>query len=161
MSWYPQANKLLQKRAIFNEAINMHSRGPVEQHFYVWEPHCGCCLQAKKVQFYTPLVRGQQSNEYAFWRVNVAIKMKNVLVPPCSILLQHLIGIAMTGKSNPSQFVILNCRVLSLLGPGMFYCLKVGGRGVFRDPLKISGTFQGSSMKLCKVIAILKVYQNT
>ena len=27
------------KRA--NGAINMHSRGPTKQHFYVWEPHCG------------------------------------------------------------------------------------------------------------------------
>ena len=36
---YPHANKLLQKCVIFNEAINMHSRGPVEQHFYIWEPH--------------------------------------------------------------------------------------------------------------------------
>ena len=36
---YPHANKLLQKRVIFNEAINMHTRGPAEQHFYVWEPH--------------------------------------------------------------------------------------------------------------------------
>ena len=35
----PPANKLLQKCAIFNEAINMHSRGLAEQHFYIWEPH--------------------------------------------------------------------------------------------------------------------------
>ena len=35
----------------------------------------------------TPLVGGQQSNKYAFWRANVAIKKENGLVPPCSILL--------------------------------------------------------------------------
>ena len=51
MSWYPHANKLLEKCVIFNKAINMHSRGLTEQHFYVWEPHCGCCLQAKNVRF--------------------------------------------------------------------------------------------------------------
>ena len=34
---YPHANKLLQKCVIFNKAINMHSREPAEQHFYVWE----------------------------------------------------------------------------------------------------------------------------
>ena len=39
MSWYPHANKLLQKCVIFNEVINMYSRGPVEQHFSVWKPH--------------------------------------------------------------------------------------------------------------------------
>ena len=36
----------------------------------------------------TPLVGGQRSNKYAFWRANIAIKKENVLVPPCSILLQ-------------------------------------------------------------------------
>ena len=36
---YLHAIKLLQKFAISNEAINMHSRGPVEQHFFVWQPH--------------------------------------------------------------------------------------------------------------------------
>ena len=35
--WYPHANKLLQKCVIFNKAINLHSRGPTEQYFYVWE----------------------------------------------------------------------------------------------------------------------------
>ena len=76
MSWYPQigknvlvyphSNKLLQKCVIFNKTINLHSRGPTEQHFYIWEPHCGCCLWTKKVQFHTPLVGGQQSHKYAF-----------------------------------------------------------------------------------------------
>ena len=63
-------------------------------------------------------------------------------------------------QEQSSQFGILSRRVLTLFGPGIFYCLNVG-EGVFRDPLKISETFQGSSMKLCKVIVILKVYQNT
>ena len=36
---YPHANKLLQKCVIVNEAINLHSRGPTEQYFYVWESH--------------------------------------------------------------------------------------------------------------------------
>ena len=38
----------------------------------------------------TPLVRGQRSNKYAFWRANVAIKMENNLIPPCSILLPRI-----------------------------------------------------------------------
>ena len=44
MSWYPPANKLLQKCVIFNKAINLDSRGLTEQYSYVWEPHRGCCL---------------------------------------------------------------------------------------------------------------------
>ena len=47
-AWYPYAIKLLQKCAIFNEAINMHSRGPTEQHFLIWEPHRGCLHKVKK-----------------------------------------------------------------------------------------------------------------
>ena len=44
LCWYLHAKKLLQKCAILNKAINMHSRGPTEQYLYVWEPHRGCCL---------------------------------------------------------------------------------------------------------------------
>ena len=42
----------------------------------------------------------------------------------------------------------------------LFYRLKVQ-EGVFRDPPKISGTIEVSPMKLCTVIVLLKVYQNT
>ena len=72
---YPHANKLLQKCVIFNKAINVYPRGPVEQHFMF-----GSLIM-------TPLVRGQRSNKYAFWRANIAIKKENGLIPPCSILL--------------------------------------------------------------------------
>ena len=54
----PHANKLLQKCAISNKAINMHSGGPAEQHFYVWEPHRGCLNKVKKVRWYPPHWRG-------------------------------------------------------------------------------------------------------
>ena len=37
-------------------------------------------------------------------------------------------------QEQSHQFVILSRRVLTLFGPGHFYCLKV--QGVFRDPLK-------------------------
>ena len=37
----PMLTNCSKKCAISNKAINMHSRGPTEQHFYVWEPHCG------------------------------------------------------------------------------------------------------------------------
>ena len=80
MSWYPHAIKLLQ-------AINLHSRGPTDQHLYVLEPHRGCLHNLKKVSWYPLIKEGQQSHKYAFWRANEAIKMENVLVPPCSILL--------------------------------------------------------------------------
>ena len=46
-AWYPHAIILLhhtEKYSISNKAINMHSRGPTEQYFYVWEPHCGYLL---------------------------------------------------------------------------------------------------------------------
>ena len=36
-----------------------------------------------------------------------------------------------------------------------------GPRGVFRDPLMISGIITASPMKLCTVIVLLKAYQNT
>ena len=52
LCWYPHANKLLQKFAIFNKAINTHSRGLTEQHSYVWEPHHGCLHKVKKVCWY-------------------------------------------------------------------------------------------------------------
>ena len=47
----------------------------------------GAVYRQKKVQFYTPLVGGQWSNKYAFWRANIAIKEENGLVPPTPILL--------------------------------------------------------------------------
>ena len=31
-----------------NKAINIHSRGPTEQHFYVWEPCCGYLDKVKR-----------------------------------------------------------------------------------------------------------------
>ena len=39
----------------FNKAINMHSRRPTEQHFYVLEPRCGYLLVVKKVSL-CPLI---------------------------------------------------------------------------------------------------------
>ena len=41
----------------------------------------------------------------------------------------------------------------------LFYCVKV--QGVFRDPPKTLGTIEGNPMKLCRVMVLLKVYQNT
>ena len=60
----------------FNKAINMHSRGPTEQHSYVWDPDCGYLLKVKKCPCAPSLKRE-----------NGAIILENVLVPPCSILL--------------------------------------------------------------------------
>ena len=40
-SWY-------KVKCDFNKAINMHSRGPTEQHFYVWEPRCGYLHKVKR-----------------------------------------------------------------------------------------------------------------
>ena len=41
----------------FNKAINMHSRGSTEQHFYIWEPHCG----------YPHIKEGQWSHNIGKW----------------------------------------------------------------------------------------------
>ena len=43
---------------------------------------------------------------------------------------------------------------LTLVGPGFF------PGAVFRDNLKISRTIQGSPMRFCTVIVLLKVYHN-
>ena len=56
----PYAIKLLhhiEKCVISNKAINMHSRGPTKQYFYVWEPHRGYFHKVKKVFWYPPLKR--------------------------------------------------------------------------------------------------------
>ena len=66
LCWYPHSNKLLQKCVIFNKAINTHSRGSTEQHFYVWEPHRGCLHKVKKVCWCHFIGEGQQSHKYAF-----------------------------------------------------------------------------------------------
>ena len=52
----------------------------------------GAVYRPKKFNFTPPLVGGQRSNKYAFWRAIVAIKKENGLVPPCSILLRILLA---------------------------------------------------------------------
>ena len=69
MRWYPHANKLLhhiEKCAISNKAINMHPRGPMEQHLCVLEPHRGWLHKVKKVSWYPLMKKGQWSHKYAF-----------------------------------------------------------------------------------------------
>ena len=61
----PHAIKLLQKCVISNKVRNIHSRGPTEQHFYVWEPHRGCLNKVKKVRWYPLIKEGQQSHKCA------------------------------------------------------------------------------------------------
>ena len=60
----PHANELLQKCAISNEVMNMHSRGPAEQHLYVWESHRGYLHKAEKVRWCPLIKKGQQSHKY-------------------------------------------------------------------------------------------------
>ena len=65
----PHADKLLhhtEECVISNNAINMHSRGPTEQHFCALEPHRGCLHKVKKVCSYPLLKRGQRNHKYAF-----------------------------------------------------------------------------------------------
>ena len=69
MSWYPHAIKLLhliEKCAISNEAINMHSRGPTEQYLCALEPHHGCLHKVKNVSWCPLIQEGQRSHKYAF-----------------------------------------------------------------------------------------------
>ena len=55
----------------------------------------------------TPLVRGQRSNKYAFWRANVAIKKENGLIPPCSILLTMSGNITTMVADHFAQFLLI------------------------------------------------------
>ena len=56
------------KCAISNKAINMHSRGPIEQYFCVLEPHHGCLHKVKKMSWYPPLIKeGQRSHNIGKW----------------------------------------------------------------------------------------------
>ena len=45
----------------------MHSRGPTEQHFYVWEPHRGCLHKVKKVGSYPLIKKDQRSHNIGKW----------------------------------------------------------------------------------------------
>ena len=64
----------------FNGSIkllqNLHSRGSMKQHFYIWEPRCGYLLKVKKVSW-CPLIEEGHC---------LAIILENVLVSPCSIV---------------------------------------------------------------------------
>ena len=98
----------------FNGSIkllqNMHSRGPMEQHFYVWEPRCGYLHEVKrangainmhskvltnrcqnidppyrKMVSYPLIEKGQRSHKYAFLRVSGAMLLRlgaSSWVPP-------------------------------------------------------------------------------
>ena len=66
----PQEGK---KCAIFNRAINMHSRGLMGQCFYIWEPFHWYLRAHFFYLFEVLIVEGQQSNKYAFLRDNRAI----------------------------------------------------------------------------------------
>ena len=73
----------LLSRFPFNGSIkllqNLHSRGSMKQHFYVWEPRCGYLLKVKKVSW-CPLIEGGH---------RLTIILENVLVPPTPILKFH------------------------------------------------------------------------
>ena len=60
----------------FNGSIkflqNLHSRGSIKQHFYVWEPCCGYLLKVKKKVSWCPLIEEGH---------RLAIILENVLVP--------------------------------------------------------------------------------
>ena len=56
----------LRKLPIFGRAINMQSRRPTEQCFYIWKPLHGCLHKVKKVHRYPLIRKDQQSNKYAF-----------------------------------------------------------------------------------------------
>ena len=45
----------------------MHSRGPTEQHFYIWEPHRGCLHKVKKVGSYPLIKKDQLSHNIGKW----------------------------------------------------------------------------------------------
>ena len=55
-----------------NGAINMHSRGQMKQHFYIWELHCGYPL-IKESQWSHNI--GKWSHTPSFKRANGAINI--------------------------------------------------------------------------------------
>ena len=126
---------------ISNKALNMHYRGPTEQHFYVWELHCGCCLQAKKRQLYISLVGVNGTMNMHSGGVKVAIKMKNVLVPPCSILFhswvhrdQYLPVILFFDSLFVNVFAAIRRRVTIYQGT---WKISTGQNGVFFNPASL------------------------
>ena len=85
----------------FNKAINIHSGGTTEQHFYVWEPRCGYLHKVKKangainmhskgsnkllqnidppyrkIVSYPFIEKGQRSHKYAFLRASGATLLR-------------------------------------------------------------------------------------
>ena len=58
------------------------------------------------------------------------------------------------------MFIYMNKEYLNPIRFRPFLLFK-GPAGVFMEPLKISGTTEGSRMKLSSVIELLKVCQNT
>ena len=99
MSWYPliKEGQLSHKYAITSpvEPMNLLSKGPNESLPNIDPPY-------GKMSLYPLIEKGQRSYKYAFLRasgamllrigaslkrVNGAIILENVLVPPCSILL--------------------------------------------------------------------------
>ena len=93
----------------FNKAINMHFRGPTEQHFYIWEPRCGYLLKVKKVSL-CPLIEEGHS---------LAIILENVLVPPCSILL----AVCLAPKMSQKRIFYTGCVFhTNILDRVVFFC---------------------------------------
>ena len=71
-----------------------------------------------------------------------------------------VLGLKIDTKEDQHQKALRNFLTLTLFRPGFFYRLKVQG-GSLGTPLMISGTIRASPMKLCTVIVLRKVYQNT
>ena len=65
--------------------------------------------------------------------------------------------------NQPTSCLMLQFKGKNTLNPiqaRLFLPFK-GPRGVFRDRLMISGTIKGNPMKLCTVIVLIEVHQNT
>ena len=60
--------------------------------------------------------------------------------------------------ADDAKFWVSDIQSLTIFRPCFFYHLKVQGGP---PPLMISGTITASPMKLCRVIVLLKAYQNT
>ena len=92
----------------FNKAINMHSSGPTEQHFYIWEPRCGYLHKVKKNVLVPLIEEGHR----------LAIILENVLVPPCSILLNNFMSIfGVWGRpfASRERFTHTQCKKVDIM----------------------------------------------
>ena len=106
----------------------------------------------RRVNIPEDIRRFQKTLQYARSKVDYAIG-KFVYMLPSDMNLR--IG----NVRNYNNKILISSPSFNPIQARLFLPFK-GPRGVFRDPLMISGTIKASPMKLCTVIVLRKAYQN-